>query len=118
VQPKPNTGSAPASAAAAQPARSFQDIVEDFQKTVDAFHERVVATGGMRDEAKRAQAAPTAIPILKRGIADLNELKASGNPQAVAMAKESCPFSPVSSPSSATKTRWISSIKLPPFRSD
>lgn len=87
-----NTGSAPASAAAAQPARSFQDIVEDFQKTVDAFHERVVATGGMRDEAKRAQAAPTAIPILKRGIADLNELKASGNPQAVAMAKGELPF--------------------------
>lgn len=87
------TNTSPAGAdARSQTGRSFQDVVEDFQKAVDSFHEQVVAPGYMLTEAKRAEAAPKAIPILKRGVGYLNELKASDNPKAVAMARGELPF--------------------------
>lgn len=71
--------------------RDMQAIMEDVQKEGQSLQGVLSSPSTLTDEAKRTEAAPKAIPSLKRILGYFNELKASGNPQGVQMAEGAIP---------------------------
>lgn len=71
---------APATAAAAP--RSFDAIMQDVMQQSQSLQAAFPSPAVLTDEAKRTAAAPKLIPVLKRIVADVKELKATGDPRA------------------------------------
>lgn len=80
-------------AAAATPThRSYEAIVTDLHKERRAFHDNMLAASEIINPAKRTQAAPKLIPIMKRAIGYLRELKDTEYPEGVIAANREIPF--------------------------
>ena len=89
--PAPAPVPAPTGKAATPATRDFQAIVQDIQKDGQALRAVLSSPRVLTDQAKRNEAAPTAIPVLKRMVGYFNELKATGNPQGAQMANGALP---------------------------
>lgn len=72
--------------------RSYEAIVADLRKQRRAFHDNMLTASDITDPAKRAKAAPTLIPIMKRAIGYLQELKETEYPEGVIAANREIPF--------------------------
>lgn len=81
----PAVGESPAAASTAPATRDFQAIMQDVQKEGQSLQSILSSPSELTDEAKRKEIAPKAVPTLKRLLSLFNELKATKNPQALAM---------------------------------
>lgn len=90
-KPAPAPVPAPTGKATTPATRDFQAIVRDIQKDGQALRAVLSSPRVLTDQAKRDEAAPTAIPVLKRMVGYFNELKATGNPQGAQMANGALP---------------------------
>jgi thiol-disulfide isomerase/thioredoxin len=84
---KPATPAQPATTTPAAGARNFDSVMQDVLKDGQALQSALPSPAALSDEAKRNEAAPKAIPALKRIVADLKELKATGDPRAAQIAQ-------------------------------
>lgn len=87
----PAAPATPPAASTAPASRDLQAIMQDVQKEGQSLQGVLSSPTTLTDEAKRTEAAPKAIPSLKRILGYFNELKASGNPQGVQMAEGAIP---------------------------
>jgi peroxiredoxin len=74
------------------PPRSYEAIAADLHKERRAFHDNMLTASEITDPAKRAEAAPKLIPIMKQAIGYLRELKDTEYPEGVIAANREIPF--------------------------
>jgi len=68
--------------------RTMQDIMQDFQQTGQQLHEAIPSADVITSPDKRKEAAPKAVPVLKKMVGYLHELRESGQPQGKAIADQ------------------------------
>jgi thiol-disulfide isomerase/thioredoxin len=77
----PNPAGAPKEDSSVKPKRTMQDIMQDFQQTGQQLHEAISTPDVITDAQKRKEAAPKAIPVLKKMVGFARELRQTDNPQ-------------------------------------
>lgn len=92
---KPAARAQSASTAPAKPPRSVDTIMGDLTQDAQSLDQAWVSPAVLTDEAKRKQVAPKAIPVLKRVVADMKELAATGDPQTIDSTQAQTPLTAV-----------------------